>query len=368
MRWSAARSGLSPRGARLLRQPWPHLNPSWSAPRWSRRCLPERRRLYRRHPPPSQLPRPTAPPRWSFLPTRSHRVRRKARLQRRGHDTARRLPEARNPVATRLSKWTRRACAFPSASAFHEDLFRQDSDCCGGEPLDSGILGAGKVTCDIAAGSTLGYCSIPGNGGNGGVCVPEGDTCHYTAGTGDGGYACASSSIRADYCGPQTPKFLACQLDRLGIPRCLAYGLADSGTGECREPGSSCATAADCCNGSPCVPNAGGMLECASTSCIPSSGPCTSTADCCAGITCVIAAGALSGTCTPLTPPPPPDAGHADSGTSHSDPGGTGHDGGGSGHDAGGGAGCAQIGQSCASLGCCADLCCSGGVCEINIP
>jgi hypothetical protein len=239
------------------------------------------------------------------------------------------------------------------------DLCRKDTDCCGGESPDSGILGAGKVTCTIAAGSSIGYCSMPGTGGNGGVCVPEGDTCHYTAGTGDGGYACPSSSTRADCCGPQTPKFLACMLDKLGVPRCLAYGLTDGGVSGCREPASTCATAADCCNGNPCVPNTTGQLECAATACIPTAGACTSTADCCAGITCVIAPGAAAGTCTPVAPP----SGGSPDGGSGSD---AGHEiDGGHAADSGGGLGCAEIGQSCASLGCCAGLECVAESCEI---
>jgi hypothetical protein len=230
------------------------------------------------------------------------------------------------------------------------DLCRQNADCCGGESADAGILGAGLVVCTIPPGSTLGYCTTPtSSNGGGSVCVPEGDVCHYTSGTGDAGYPCSSSSARSDCCGDQRPKFLACQLDKLGVPRCLAYGLSDGGTDACRQTGATCATAADCCNGQPCVPDSTGQLVCATSACIPSAGPCTSTADCCAGISCVVAPGATAGTCSPIPPPP----GSSDAGSS------------GGGSDAG--LGCAQIGQSCATLGCCAGLSCSGGSCNISI-
>jgi hypothetical protein len=229
------------------------------------------------------------------------------------------------------------------------DLCQANSDCCGGESPDSGILGAGLVVCAIADGGTIGYCTTPtASNGGGSTCVPEGDVCHYTADTGDGGYPCSSSSARSDCCGDQTPKFLACILDKLGVPRCLAYGLSDGGTDACRQPGSTCATAADCCNGQPCVPNSSGALECATSACIPTSGACTSTADCCAGITCVLPPGATQGTCTSIAPPP----GTSDGGTTSP------------GDDAG--IGCAELGQSCATLGCCAGLECAGS-CSIPI-
>jgi hypothetical protein len=243
------------------------------------------------------------------------------------------------------------------------DLCRQNADCCGGEPADAGILGAGLVVCTIPAGSTIGYCTTPtGSNGGGSVCVPEGDVCHYTSGTGDGGYTCSSSSARSDCCGDQRPKFLACQLDKLGVPRCLAYGLSDAGTDGCRQVGATCATAADCCNGQPCVPDPSGQLVCAQSACIPSAGPCTSTADCCAGITCVIAPGAQGGTCAPLTPPPPPPPPPSDGGSGSTPDAGNG----GGTPDSGGGLGCAEIGQSCTTLPCCAGLQCMNGSC--NIP
>jgi hypothetical protein len=225
------------------------------------------------------------------------------------------------------------------------DLCRVNSDCCGGESLDAGLLGGELIVCSTSVnGGTLGVCMTP-TGGNGGgnACVPEGDVCHYNG----PGYACSVSAKRSDCCGPQKPPYLACQLDKLGVPRCLAYALDDGGA--CRQTGNTCGTAADCCDGVPCVPNPQGQLVCASTSCIPTSGTCTSSADCCAGITCIVPVGALQGTCTPVSPPS--GDGGSSSGSS----------------DSGVGLGCASLGQSCASLGCCIDLQCNGGTCVLPL-
>ncbi len=232
------------------------------------------------------------------------------------------------------------------------DLCRVDGDCCGGESPDAGVLGGGLVVCSTSVnGGTIGVCMTPtAKNGGGSTCVPEGDVCHYNTPP----YACAVSAKRSDCCGPQKPPFLACQLDKLGVPRCLAYGLDDGGA--CRQAGNACATAGDCCDGAPCVPNAQGDLVCASMSCIPTSGACTSSADCCAGITCVVPVAALAGTCVAASPP-----------TGSTTDGGTGAGDGGSsaGGDSGAGLGCASLGQSCASLGCCTDLTCSGGQCSL---
>jgi hypothetical protein len=235
------------------------------------------------------------------------------------------------------------------------DLCKKDSDCCGGEPEDAGILGAGLVVCNLAPGQSIGVCSPPNptNGGHN-SCIPAGDVCQYNHSNSDGGYACPSSAQNANCCDGQTPDKYLCQLDKLGIPRCLAYtGDSDAGLNACRQNGQTCATAADCCDGTPCVPGPGGQLVCGSSTCVPSNGACTSNADCCAGVTCVIPVGSLSGTCAPL-PPPPGGGGSGD--------GGAGGDGGSGG---GGGLGCADLGQSCASVGCCTGLVCSGGACVV---
>jgi hypothetical protein len=225
------------------------------------------------------------------------------------------------------------------------DLCRVNADCCGGESPDAGVLGGGLVVCSTTVnGGTIGVCMTP-TGGNGGgnACVPEGDVCHYNTPP----YACSVSSKRSDCCGPQSPPFLACKLDKLGVPRCLAYAADDGGA--CRQVGNTCATSGDCCDGVPCVPNSLGQLVCTASACVPVTGTCTSSADCCAGETCVIPVGALSGTCGAVTPPP------GDGGSGSSSGGG----------DAGGGLGCASLGQSCAALGCCAGLLCSGEGCTI---
>jgi hypothetical protein len=238
------------------------------------------------------------------------------------------------------------------------DLCRKDTDCCGGEPVDAGILGGGLVTCVIPDGGAVGICSTPTPGAGGhNACVPAGDVCQYNNSNSDGGYACSSSSTRSNCCDGQTPDKYLCQLDKLGIPRCLAYGGGGSGDGgtdggpnACRQTAQTCSTAGDCCDGVPCVPDPTGQLVCASTSCIPSTGACTSNADCCAGNTCVVPVGALGGTCSAPPPPPPPPP--TDGGTT-SDAG-----------TADASASCAYYGQSCASLPCCANTYCVSGSCQ----
>ncbi|MEI9940973.1 MAG: hypothetical protein WDO69_27465 [Pseudomonadota bacterium] len=162
------------------------------------------------------------------------------------------------------------------------DLCKENSDCCGGDAT-SGLPGAGNGRCEVDAGAKVGICTNPVNGGKN-ACNPEGNVCHYLA---DQGYACNSSSARSDCCGPETPKSLMCKLDGLGVPRCL-------GVGDCHAGGDVCASAADCCNNVPCVPDDQGALRClASGPCVPSSGSCTingqicsQDGDCCNDIPC----------------------------------------------------------------------------------
>jgi hypothetical protein len=235
------------------------------------------------------------------------------------------------------------------------DLCRSNSDCCGA--AGSGVLGDGSVVCSNSVnGGDVGVCMTPGPTSAGGTCVPEGDVCHYTTAP----YACGVSSARADCCGPQNPKFLACVLDPLGVPRCNAYtGVNGDGGVGCVATGGACATAADCCNGVPCVPGANGQLQCG-TSCQASGQSCTTNADCCAGLPCVAPPGSIQGVCSPVnTPPPPasdagtsPDGGPSDAATPASDAGGY---------------SCALFGQSCASLPCCSGTLCTGGTC-ISAP
>ena len=231
------------------------------------------------------------------------------------------------------------------------DFCRTSSDCCGA--AGSGVLGDGAVVCsNTVNGGAVGVCMTPGPTMAGGTCDPEGDVCHYNGSN----YTCGVSSKRADCCGPQNPKFLACVLNPFGIPRCNAYtGEPDGGVG-CIASGSSCATATDCCGGNPCVPGAGGALKCSASSCQMSGLACTTNADCCAGLPCVAPPGSIQGTCTPVLPPPPPPP--SDGGTSD---GGTGGD---AGFAPDGGFACALYGQSCSSLPCCTGTQCISGKCS----
>jgi hypothetical protein len=161
------------------------------------------------------------------------------------------------------------------------DLCAKDSDCCGA--AGSGLPGDGNVICEIPAGFSVGICRNPTG------CNPEGNVCHYK------NYACAISSARNDCCGAPGNSG-ACQLDKLGVPRCHALGA-------CVPQGSTCAFDVDCCSGGHCVPDSSGHLVC-QTACGPTGGACTVDADCCAGLHCHVAMGSTSGTCG--APPPPP--------------------------------------------------------------
>jgi hypothetical protein len=230
------------------------------------------------------------------------------------------------------------------------DLCKTDLDCCGGDP-NSGLPGAGNGKCLLDASGKIGLCTNPTNGGGGGACNPEGNVCHYLA---DAGYACTSSSARADCCGDVNPKWKMCQLDPLGVPRCM-------GAGECKKAGDSCALAADCCDGSPCVPDAAGALHCfdpgGGQACVPGGGSCTINADCCPGGLCHRPAGSIVGTCTAI----PYDGGSGGSG---------GSSGSGSGGTAGSPSysGCAEYGQLCQANGdCCNDVPCTDGTCAFPV-
>ncbi len=166
------------------------------------------------------------------------------------------------------------------------DLCRKNADCCGSE--GTGLPGAGNVVCEIAAGATLGICRNPTS------CNPEGAVCHYKSAA-----VCGTSSARADCCDGLGAKSGVCRPDKLGVPRC--YG------GEpCHKVGDTCADSSGCCDGTPCVPDSAGVLRCTAGTCIPVTGPCTVDADCCTGSSCHVPLGSVSGTCGPITPPPPP--------------------------------------------------------------
>jgi hypothetical protein len=243
------------------------------------------------------------------------------------------------------------------------DLCKQDTDCCGGDP-DSGLPGAGNGSCHIEPGAKIGICSNPENGGNN-ACNPEGNVCHYLA---DAGYACTSSSARSNCCGPETPKALMCKLDALGVPRCL-------GVGECHEAGDVCASAADCCNNVPCVPDGKGALRCLDDVCVPSGGSCTINGDCCPGGLCHREPGSTIGSCTSSGPPPTGGAGSGSGGGSN---GGASNGGGSNGGASNGGSSgtagtppvtvCSQYGQICSEDGdCCNGVPCTSGICAVVV-
>jgi hypothetical protein len=231
----------------------------------------------------------------------------------------------------------RNICQPASGCHVFGDLCRKNSDCCGGEPLSSGLPGASLVVCTLISGAGgIGYCDHPSSS-NGGAhtCDPEGGVCHFK------NYACSNSSDRNDCCACISSKS-CCQLDPLGIPRCNAINPADGGT--CVPRGGACSFDGDCCGGAPCVPNSMGQLTCGigtdGGSCVPAGGPCTTTADCCTGVTCFVSPGALSGTCESVTVPGVGDGGVRDL--------------------AGPPPICAEIGQSCESVACCQGLTCFG--------
>jgi hypothetical protein len=216
-------------------------------------------------------------------------------------------------------------CQPASGCHVNGDLCRKSSDCCGA--AGTGLPGDGNVVCDIAPGQAIGICRNPTG------CNPEGDVCHYQ------NYACSISAARNDCCAAPGNSGV-CQLDALGVPRCNGLG------GTCRKTGETCASAADCCNGVPCVPDATGALRCTE---MPDGGPvcrmpgqsCTINADCCSGYVCNTPTGSTVGTCG--TPPPPPS------------------------YDGGapppydGGLGCSVYGQACsATTPCCNGVTCLG--------
>ncbi|HTA89047.1 MAG TPA: hypothetical protein VK745_05715, partial [Polyangiaceae bacterium] len=220
------------------------------------------------------------------------------------------------------------------------DLCRKDSDCCGGDP-NSGLPGAGNGSCHLDASGKIGICTNPVNGGDT-ACDPEGNVCHYLA---DQNYACTSSSARSDCCGPLNPKAQMCQLDALGVPRCL-------GVGTCHAAGDVCASAADCCDNKPCVPDDMGALHCLTAACVPTGGSCTINGDCCPGGLCNRPPGSTVGSCATT----------GGGGTGGTGSGGSPSTGGSS---AGGSPGaCAEYGQICTvASDCCNGVPCTSGIC-----
>ncbi|HEX8953666.1 MAG TPA: hypothetical protein VF945_17535 [Polyangia bacterium] len=210
------------------------------------------------------------------------------------------------------------------------DLCTKNSDCCGGDPLACTLEGAGDVVCNIFDTTRhLGTCSVPsGNncpnpavcttapGCSNSTCIPEGDVCHCQLFDSKGicwdscpagetckplPSGCSVNSVNANCCGVTGANKMTCRLDKVGVPRCYTVSA-------CVAPGGFCASSADCCNGTPCVPDGNGHFVCGTT-CVPQNGKCTSTGDCCSGLTCVVPTGGTTGTCTNPSPPPADMAG-----------------------------------------------------------
>ena len=226
------------------------------------------------------------------------------------------------------------------------DLCRRNEDCCGGD-VDSGLPGAGNVTCyKETQDAVLGVCRNPQS------CSPQGNVCHYKA---NESYACSSSSAPNNCCGDTGGQEGMCQLDGLGVPRC--YGI-----GTCRAYGETCSNTMDCCDNVPCVPDELGVLRCYQTTgpnCVEAGGPCTVNGDCCPPQLCIRPTGSTIGVCG--LPEPPPGTGGSAGATST---------GGAAGTPATGGSGgtCAQYGQICTVAGdCCAGVPCTDGICKFPI-
>lgn len=208
-------------------------------------------------------------------------------------------------------------CQPASGCRLTGEVCRADLDCCGGDE-DSGLPGAGNVSCVIEPGQELGVCR------NAMSCSPQGNVCHYQD------YACSISSA-PNKCCDGVGNSGVCQLDTLGVPRCT--GLGDM----CRNVGETCSSAVDCCDERPCVPDDEGVLRCGGTECNQDGDNCTVNADCCNGSTCVQPVGSTMGVCKTTT-------------------------------DGGGDGTCAEFGQSCdEATPCCGDVPCNGGHCVFVI-
>jgi hypothetical protein len=171
-------------------------------------------------------------------------------------------------------------CQPASGCRVTNNLCTKDKDCCGGDP-NSGLPGAGNVTCQLAddVSPPLGVCRNPQG------CNPQGGICGLKNST-----LPACTNAREDCCDCQPPKWQCC------IPE-----------------GELCTFSAECCDGVPCVPGPDGKLRCmykpdGGPACVPTGGVCTATSDCCAGLTCNITPGQPTGFCG-KPPISPPDAG-----------------------------------------------------------
>jgi hypothetical protein len=234
------------------------------------------------------------------------------------------------------------------------DICRQDSDCCGGPGVPTAPSPNGKpVHCNIPDGGTVGVCANPQS------CKPNGDVCRLQKNSCNATDDCCSGNVQQND---------TCHQDILGVPRCSYAGFADGGG--CVPSNGACASSADCCNLTPCVPNpsytpGGNQPEfvCNATQCVATSGGCTTNADCCPGNICYLPGGAAKGTCNPLLPPPPSDGG-SEGGTANDAGSSTGGDGGLTLSDGGV---CSLYGQTCSQPSDCCNtakgVTCIGGRC-----
>ncbi len=199
------------------------------------------------------------------------------------------------------------------------DICGSSADCCGGTGPSA------NVACNKAnASDPLGVCGNPMG------CKPDGDICRLKTNQCNATDNCCSGNVQQKD---------TCRQDALGVPRCSYSGK----TGMCVPAAGACASSADCCNLSPCVPAAGGGFACFGSNCVPNAGACTTDADCCSGSHCTSAAGGAIGSCVGPTS------------------GGGGTD---AGSGGGGGGSCSFYGQTCTQTSdCCNAVPCTGGRC-----
>ena len=219
------------------------------------------------------------------------------------------------------------------------DLCRGNSDCCGWSGSPNPLIGPFECVKDSAT-QEFGLC------GKGNSCREPGSVCGkaleadgVTVGVCNAANNCCEVAGPGPNCNNSPEK--CCRRDALGVPRCIINKNLDC-TAARPQPGTVCATSADCC-GHPCVNNV------CLGACVPLAGSCTANADCCSGLPCAIPAGSIKGTCggTPL-----PDGGV-----------GAPTDGGGVVTQDGGA--CSLYGQMCTqSSSCCSGVPCTNGTCH----
>src|SRR5579862_135784 len=155
------------------------------------------------------------------------------------------------------------------------DSCTQDSDCCGSAGLPGGS--GTPVTCAITPPATTGFCRVPQG------CEPDGEVCKL---------ASQSCNASCDCCSGNCLNVDTCKPDEGGVARCTATA--------CVPTGGACASSANCCDTTPCVPNPSGTppFVCAAPTTCTSGNSCQHDADCCAGTRCILPTGLTIGTCT----------------------------------------------------------------------